>query len=98
MNTDVSWAAQHKENALTMAVFAVCAGGVAWVLGALHVALAFPERFGMALIALFTASYVISDGVEVAIRRLFLEHATVHVVDAESEGAGGTIFSGSEDA
>lgn len=54
---------------LAMAIVAVF--GLAWVLGVIHVPASFGERVGAAVVLVFVAVFVISEGTEWAIGRCF---------------------------
>lgn len=53
-------------SALFMVAFAA---GMAWVLGVFRVPLSYGERFGMTLITMYAMVFVISEGVEIALKR-----------------------------
>ena len=71
------------EDASSIATLAVFSFAVAWVLGVLHLRVDLPERFAMSVLILGTLCFVVSQGVEAALKRMMETATHIHIADVE---------------
>lgn len=92
-----SWLDQHQDNVATAIAFAVFSAGLGWVIGRFGVSGNYTIHYLMAVALLLSISYVVSDGVEVAIRRMMCNHShevTVETVPESDKKPDDIAFSG----